>query len=66
MSTDPGTLTLDQLQVVLDVGSFAGPREGLAARHRSSAIRSATRRPIGDSRRPFEFDMLQNRHAYHV
>jgi hypothetical protein len=23
-------------------------------------------RPIGDSRRPFEFDMLQNRHAHHA
>jgi hypothetical protein len=31
-----------------------------------SDTKSAPCRPIGDGRRPFEFDVLQNRDAHHV
>jgi hypothetical protein len=37
---------------------------GIAAKVKYAESKSATGRPIGDSRRAFEFDMPQNRHAH--
>src|SRR6516165_4345218 len=39
---------------------------GVAVKVKHAERKAAPYRPIGNSRRPFEFDMLQNRHAHDV